>query len=299
MNWQMQSTHQVLPDPELLPGSSLTAALVQPNPPDIVDALARFSDISLEETNKSAQMLKRIDNKYVVGRSALLSVLDELQEEFKILRIEHRGIFSYKSCYFDDNGLCFKEHQQGKRQRFKVRTRLYVESDKAYFEVKLKGKRGQTDKSRQKCDQFYAYAVDDEQQEMLRKLYKESYGKEFRFTMRPALHVTYNRFTLVSAQGGERVTVDFNLGFSTPCGKRAQIGNDFIIIETKSADGRGRSDRVLKRNRIRQAEGCSKYCIGMALVGEVRKYNKFRSIVKTARSRMDGPFARDSERDHV
>lgn len=299
MNRQMHSTRQLPADPELLPGSSLTAALVQPNPRDIVDTLAGFSDISLEETNKSAQMLKRIDNKYVVGRSALLSVLDELREDFKILRIDRRGIFSYKSCYFDDNGLCFKEHQQGKRQRFKVRTRLYVESDKAYFEVKLKGKRGQTDKSRQKCDHFYAYAVDDEQQKMLCELYKESYGKEFRFTMRPALHVTYNRFTLVSALGGERITIDFNLGFSTPCGKRAQIGNDFVIIETKSADGRGRSDRILKRNRIRQADGCSKYCIGMALVGEVRNFNKFRSIVKTVKSSMSGPCVRDLERGHV
>jgi len=288
------------PDPRLAPAANSNGAAgpdaeprsVTPmlaNPRDIVASLRCFPEISLEETNKTARMLNRIDNKYVVSRSELVTVLDELKDDFKLLKIEGCDIFSYKSCYFDDNGRCFREHQQGKRQRFKVRTRLYVESDKAYFEVKLKGKRGQTDKSRKKCDQFHDFAVSDEQQLMLRNLYEKNYGKAFLHRMTPALHVTYKRFTLVSASGGERVTVDFHLGFEAPSGKTAQVGDDFIIVETKSADGRGKSDRILKHNRIRQAKSCSKYCIGMVLAGEVRTYNKFRAIVKTIRSRMRSP----------
>ena len=262
------------------------ATLVLPSPPDLVHTLNRFSAISLEETNERAQMLKRIDNKYTVDKPTLLKVLDSMRADYRLLRIEERGIFSYRSCYFDDDGQCFWEHQQGRRQRFKVRTRLYVESDKSYFEVKLKGKRGQTDKSRMKCDRFEDFAISAEELKMLRELYEQRYRKAFRYDMKAALHVTYKRFTLVSVKGGERVTVDFNIGFESPLGKRAQIGENFVIVETKSGNGRGIADQVLKRHRVRQAEGCSKYCIGMVLTGEIEKYNRFRPIIGTVRRRM-------------
>jgi len=260
--------------------------LMPASPPAIVASLQTFSEISLEDTNKSASMLRRIDNKYVVDQRQLLDVLDALKKDFRILRIDGRGIFSYESCYFDDNHQCFNEHRQGRRHRFKVRTRLYVESDKAFFEVKLKGRRGQTEKSREACDHFHSFAVNDGEQRMLRELYEDSYGRAFRYRMVPALHVSYQRFTLVSASGRERITVDLNLGFETPSGKRAEADTDFIIIETKTADGRGKSDRALKSQHIRTADGCSKYCVGMVLTGEVEKFNKFRTIVRRAQARM-------------
>ena len=161
------------------------------------------------------------------------------------------SVFSYESCYFDDRQRCFHEHLQGRRQRFKVRTRRYVESGKAFFEVKLKGKRGQTDKSREVCDDYYSFVINDDEHQMLRKLYEKSYGKRFSYRLAPALHVSYRRFTLVSRSGRERITVDFNLGFETPTGRQAFIGDDFIIIETKTADGRGKSDRALKLQHVR------------------------------------------------
>ncbi len=275
-----------------------TTASALPMLTDIVAELARFQEISLEKTNQSASMLKRIDNKYVVDKSTLISVLDDLRKQFRILRIDERGIFSYESCYFDDRKRCFREHQQGRRHRFKVRTRLYVESNKAYFEVKLKGKRGQTEKSRETCDHFHDFAIDDNEQRMLCDLYEQSYKKAFRYDMKPALHVSYKRFTLVSASGGERITVDFSLGFETPAGRTVQIGDDFIIVETKSADGRGKADRVMKQRHVRQAEGCSKYCIGMVLTGGVEKHNKFRPIVKTVRSRMRAPDNGEERHEH-
>lgn len=286
------------PDPTASLGSDRDILAQKPfSPPEIIASLARFGSISLEDTNKSASMLKRIDNKYVVGQKQLLSVLDVLRDDFRILRIDGRGIFSYESCYFDDNYQCFNEHRQGRRHRFKVRTRLYVESNKAFFEIKMKGKRGQTEKSREACDHFSSFVLNDGEQLMLRELYENGYGKAFRYRMVPALHVSYQRFTLVSASGRERITVDLNLGFETPSGKHAQVGDDFIIIETKTADGRGKSDRALKRQHIRTADGCSKYCVGMVLTGEVRKYNKFRAIVRKAQSRMPASGGRRLQED--
>ena len=261
-------------------------SIASASPADVQTALRSFSPISLEETNKSASMLKRIDNKYLVDKLKLRSILDQLRTDFRVLEIDGCSIFSYESCYFDDEQRCFHEHLQGRRQRFKVRTRRYVESGKAFFEVKLKGKRGQTDKSRETCNDYYAFVINDDERQMMRGLYEKRYGKRFPYRLAPTLHVSYRRFTLVSTSGKERITVDFNLGFETPMGKQAFIGDDFIIIETKTADGRGQSDLALKRQHVRGVDGCSKYCLGMVLTGEVERFNKFRGIVKRALSCM-------------
>jgi hypothetical protein len=128
--------------------------------------------------------------------------------------------------------------------------------------------------------------INDDERQMLRGLYEKHYGKRFLYRLAPTLHVSYRRFTLVSMSGRERITIDFNLGFETPMGRHAFVGDDFIIIETKTADGRGKSDLALKRQHVRSVEGCSKYCLGMVLTGEVARFNKFRSIVRRALSCM-------------
>ena len=247
--------------------------------------LVGFAEISLEETNRSAQMLKRIDNKYMLSKPALLNVLAELTGCYRVLTIDGCQRFAYRSCYFDDDKHCFREHHQGKRQRFKVRTRHYVDSGDIFFEIKLKGKRGQTDKSRERCDEFITPTITMEQLETVRALYESCYHKPFHYHLQPSLIVTYNRITLVAVSGGERITIDANIGFETPAGKQGGFGADSVIVETKSANGRGIADQALKKHRIRQAKGCSKYCLGLILAGEVQKYNNFRKIIRTLKGR--------------
>ncbi len=225
-------------------------------------------------------MLKRTDSKYILGRDAFMSVFDNFRENFRVLEIGENRIFTYRSCYFDDNFKCYYEHHQGKRQRFKVRIRHYVDSDELFFEVKLKDKRGKTNKKRIPCRDFAVSKISDENLSMLKSFYLDIYRKEFRYDLRPALIVSCKRITLVSVHGGERATIDFDLRFESIDGSSVQIGDDFIIVETKSADGRGYSDRALKKNHIRKVRNCSKYCIGSVLSGNVDKYNRFRPIIK-------------------
>jgi hypothetical protein len=253
--------------------------------------LSEFGQISLEETNRSAQMLKRIDNKYMLDKPALSTVLAELRDSYRVLTIGGQQLFAYQSCYFDDDGRCFREHHQGKRQRFKVRTRHYLDSGEIFFEVKLKGKRGQTDKSRERCDEFIMPTITGEQFETIRTLYEKRYCKPFHYRLQPALIVSYNRVTLVSVSGGERITIDTDIGFATPAGRQGVFGYESVIVETKSANGRGVADYALKKHHIRQAKGCSKYCLGLILTGEVQKYNNFRKTVKILTGRDESPAA--------
>lgn len=245
-----------------------------------------FPSISLDDTNKLAQMLSRIDNKYVVSFEQFGSFLASVEGDFAVLEIGERREFTYLSCYYDDKYQCYFEHHQGRRQRFKARTREYVDGGgMKFFEVKLKGIRGLTAKHRIKSDFLVAPQIDGEYLEMLQEKYSCQYHKDMPLDLSPALLIGYKRCTLVALRGGERVTVDYLINFAKPGheDEAIQIGNGFIIVETKSGDGKGLADRALKKLNIRKASACSKYCIGVNLVGGVAKNNNFRKTIDRVR----------------
>ena len=99
--------------------------------------LKEFDAISLDETNRLAKMLSRTENKYILSYEQFAALLVLIREDYAVLDIEGRNEFQYSSCYYDDNFSCYKEHHQSRRQRFKVRTREYVNSGMTFFEIKL------------------------------------------------------------------------------------------------------------------------------------------------------------------
>ena len=113
------------------------------------DQLAGLDRVSLEQLNDRAALMHRQENKYLVDAADFSAALGELGEHFDVLDIEGRTAFSYSTVYFDSEALAaYHQHAQGKRRRFKIRCRRYVDSDLYFFEVKLKGSRGRTIKRR-------------------------------------------------------------------------------------------------------------------------------------------------------
>lgn len=247
--------------------------------------LSDFKTVSLDETNRLAKMLSRVDNKYVVDYEQFGALLGAVRDQYAVLEIEGRNEFQYASCYYDDNFSCYFEHHQARRQRVKVRTREYINSGLMFFEIKLKGLRGRTNKFRTHCDTLVMPGIQGEHLALLHEIYASNYRKEMRFALRPALLVNYSRCTLVALRGGERVTIDFDLHFDLPDRREdgVQIGHDFIIVETKSADGRGIADNSMMQLGVRKASKCSKYCIGVNLMGEVTKNNNFLHTIRHVR----------------
>ena len=86
--------------------------------------------------------------------------------------------------------------------------------------------------------------------------------------------VEFKRITLVARDGGERMTLDTDLVFTSARGTM-RCGTDVFILETKSAVGRGFADLCLRRVHERPMQKCSKYCLGMAALGEVDRFNLF------------------------
>jgi len=244
-----------------------------------------FQPISLDETNRRAQMLSRVDNKYVVDFEHFNDFLKKIKKKYVVLEIDGRRQFSYDSCYYDDAFGCYYDHHQGRRRRFKVRTREYLDTGGKYFEIKLKGLRGKTEKHRIASEFLVTPQIEGQYLEVLNRVYRKNYRTDMPYALTPSLMVGYKRCTLVALDGGERVTVDYSIHFSAPENRDSaiRIGDDFIIIETKSADGKGFADSALKKLKIRKASKCSKYCIGVNLTGSVSKNNFFRHTLKHVR----------------
>ena len=242
---------------------------------DIDWLLAGFDPISLDRLNDTAAMLSRIDSKYVVPRAALEALMPDLAAQFDILDIDQRRAFTYDTRYFDDaQRSAYYEHHQGLRKGFKVRIRRYADAGLCFLEVKVKGKRGMTEKFRLPHDAAPVEHLSDEAMSFARDTYAAQYAKPFRYQLKRALDVRYRRITLVAKSGGERMTLDTDMRFRSDRGT-ISLGADAFIVESKSALGRGFADILLRQAKLRPTKKCSKYCIGMAALGEVDRYNRF------------------------
>ncbi len=235
----------------------------------------RFDAISLDRLNARAAMLERLDNKYIVARGVLEEAAEPLAAEFDVLDIAGVRTFAYDTCYFDDADLrSYYDHHQGRRQRCKVRVRNYRDAGISFVEVKLKDKRGATIKRRlpNQSDQFDA--LDDSALAHVDGSYRGLYGKALEAELRPVIEMSYRRMTLVAKEGGERMTIDCDIVFRAGNQVRA-VSPELFVVETKSARGNGLADKVLRALHEHPVPGCSKYCVGMAALEQVRLINHF------------------------
>jgi hypothetical protein len=239
---------------------------------------SKFQAISLDELNARAALLDREENKYLLTAEEFISLTDELSEKFDILAIDGQSVFTYRSTYFDSQQLIgYTYHHQGRtKRRFKVRTRQYVESGLCYFEVKLKNKRGGTIKKRIPYQLNEYGQMTEEAYDFLRASYRTVYRTSFRHTLTPQMEVNYSRITLVSKTTAERMTIDFNLEFRND--RQATPIRSMLIVETKSADGKGIADALFRRSGIR-SKSCSKFCLGANLLKYNVKHNRFKQLL--------------------
>lgn len=249
------------------------------------DALAPFTGIPLSALDTRAELLDRLDRKYVVDSELLTSVLEQLQSAFSILDIDGKRSFHYENCYFDNASLdCYWKHQQGRRLRFKVRTRHYVDSNACFVEIKLKGARGKTIKRRLPYDVDSFSELDTRARHFIQQTLQEIYGHVLDFELSPSLRVSFQRITLAANTGHERITIDRCLQFSHD-NQLYLLNPDLAIIETKSAGQQGTADRILRGLHQHPTSACSKYCIGLALLGRVPRYNRFLKALRKLRVR--------------
>lgn len=242
--------------------------------------LKEFAGISLSELDSRAELLERMDQKYIVNSAVLDKALEHLSPHFNILDINGSRSFHYDNCYFDDTNFnCYHQHQQDRRTRFKVRTRRYTDSKHCFVEIKLKGPRGRTIKKRSPCSPKRFAMLDKDSREFIAKAYAEIYGQQFNFELIPSIQISFYRSTLAAMDEQERITIDTHLQFSSG-NKVISIAPELAIIETKSANRNGLAIKILRGLHQHPVSSCSKYCVGMALLGKAERYNRFLSAMR-------------------
>lgn len=242
--------------------------------PAASELTAHLAPTTLDELNQSADMLMRVDRKYVLGSDALCVLLSDHRDLLAILDIDGRRSFEYSSLYFDTPD--YELHRAAatdRRHRVKVRTRVYEDSDVAMVELKTKDGRGHTVKHRLPHDITHAGALGETGGAFVDRTMG---APGFAASLVPTLSTRYRRTTLVDLDAGMRATVDTDLVCEHVDGRFVLF--DKVIIETKSGVSPSPLDRWLWSHGARP-ERISKYCTTLALLEPSLPANKWRRTI--------------------
>jgi hypothetical protein len=215
-------------------------------------------------------LMNRIDTKFAFRQEDLMRFLPILAIDYRALKVEGTMLPHYESLYFDDATFSFfRDHHNGKADRFKVRIRKYVESNIFFLEIKHKFK-GRTDKRRILTNDFNELQDEKERDFLRRQLNVDA-------QLKPTMWNAFQRITLVSRTSRERLTLDFNIHFHM--GEIQRNFDQLVIAELKqeNLDRNSPFYKLMKKERIRPYR-LSKYCIGSVEIygEEVLKFNRFK-----------------------
>lgn len=243
--------------------------------------LRELPTISLEELIDQAAMLTRVDRKYVLHREELSQALENIDPDTRVLNISNKLAQPYKSVYFDTpDQRSFYMAAHKRRRKFKVRTRTYVDSGTTFLEVKATGPRGVTVKERMNWDPASTGRIELDSPTRLwleEKLLTAGQERSVAQSLEVAMVGTYNRTTMLMADGQGRATIDTELDWLSAAGYMEKP--NMAIVETKSGARPSQIDRLLWSAGHRPAK-ISKFGTGMAALDSRLPRNRWNRVLK-------------------
>lgn len=242
------------------------------NPVD--HALATFEPISLDGANDIAALQTRVDRKYLVDEDTLWELLDALAPTTRVLEIDGEHSCAYSSTYFDTDGLAlYRAAVQGRRIRYKVRSRSYGDAGPCFLEVKAKGRRGANVKSRIGYCRSHHCSITSAGHDFVEEV---TGVRDLASSLQPVLTTEYARSTLIDPVTRTRLTFDRRLRCTAADGTIAVL--DGVVVETKSAQAPSPADQWLWRHHVRPTK-ISKFCTGLAAVHPDLPANKWHRVL--------------------
>lgn len=237
--------------------------------------------IGLAEVNATAALLTRTDRKYVLTPGQLDELLDRVGASARVLEIDGRRRFGYQSVYLDTPAFeSYRGAAYSRPDRFKVRTRRYLdaaETDGAcWVEVKLRNRRGQTEKHRHAHDAAHQAQLTPDALAFLAS-FRRLHG--IAHELDPVIATRYRRSTIV--MGAARATIDTDLECTAGSGDRRDMIvtlGDHVVVETKSERSPSPVDRALWDLSIRPTT-ISKFAIGAATLFPELPANKWHRTI--------------------
>lgn len=229
----------------------------------VVSSLIGLPAVGLEELNTEAALQTRVDRKYVVPEGLAQELLATFDADVRILEMDGSRCFAYDSVYFDTAQLdSYLLAAYGRRRRYKIRTRTYVDSAISFLEVKTEGAREATVKERIPYELTDRARLTAEGLDYVQETLAAAVGGVPDGPLGPVLETRYHRTTLYLPESGGRATIDTDVTWQRP-GGRAWVLDGAVIVETKSGSAAGPLDRHLWAHGVRPSR-ISKFATGMA-----------------------------------
>ena len=253
--------------PWVLPTNINSTASISKRLRNVVE---NYAPIGLEEMD-SVALLNRIDTKYVIPVGKLAATLSNLTGDYCILEVNQQRFNHYRTLYFDTPGFdLFNMHVNGRVDRYKVRSREYMDTHLSFLEVKHKLNNDRTVKSRLQTERPVVNVSDDT---------KEWLGVVYPFetcNLEPKIWNTFSRITLVNKERCERVTIDVDISFFTA--NRVARLEGIAIAEVKmDAQVRKSPFMVQMHQQHILTNSFSKYCLGASMIYEDIKKNSLKA----------------------
>jgi hypothetical protein len=236
---------------------------------EVISLLDSFRPITLKEM-EPVKLMDRVDKKFMLTLQLLPEILREIRNDYFVLDIAGKRTTRYQTIYFDTPRYdCYLKHHNGRLNRYKVRSRQYVESNLNFFEVKFKSNKDRTKKKRLLCEE-QVRDIGRREHEYMQK-FKGLNASGFQ----PSMFIDFTRITFVSKELNERLTIDMNLQFRNESGEKRY--DRLVIIEAKMSSGKTVSSVVQALKKFKVSErSISKYCLGVAQLVPAIKKNKFK-----------------------
>jgi hypothetical protein len=254
---------------------------------DSLDQLHQFRPISLAEMDGVA-LRDRTDTKYVLPTHQLHRTLEAMTDRYRILDVAGVRVHHYQSLYFDSADFAlYMSHHNGRRDRYKVRSRNYVDTGLSFLEVKLKTHKDRTIKHRIQTQSLVSQLTPET------RAFVDAHCPLGAHRLGPIHWNAFRRITLVSTQALERVTLDVDLRYSA--GEHEVSLPGLVIAEVKQAEHSRHSAfiRLMHDNHVHPM-GLSKYCLGVISLFTTVKYNNFKAkhllLVKLMRGDVGATF---------
>ncbi|MFF0191022.1 VTC domain-containing protein [Streptomyces sp. NPDC005244] len=253
-------------------------------------ARARFTELlrldalrpaALAEIDAAAALQHRVDRKYLIPADSAARLIDLLSSTHHVLDIHGRRTTTYRSTYFDTRDLAaWRAHTQGRRRRWKVRTRLYAEDRLCRMEVKTKDGRGATVKHAHTIvpDAYGRLEAGTEAALFVDGVLLDGGIGVTSAALVPAGEVRYLRAALADLDAGTRLTLDGVLTCHRE-GRTAALDPGYVLVETKGTVRTAPADRHLLGLGARPVS-ISKYIVGLSLLVEGLPDNDVRRLAR-------------------
>lgn len=232
------------------------------------DPWARQPAIDLDALVQAASLQDRFDRKYLVPEQVVARLGEALTAApvaAAVLADGEQRWFGYRSHYFDTRTLAsYRMAAHRRPQRYKVRTRSYLDSQSHFLEVKVRDRRGRTVKTRTPWtpDPHWQHPLDAEGTRFV----GEVLGRRLdpRAPLRGQLRTDYSRMTVLLADEGARATLDLGLTATDAVGRSVRYAG-LAVVETKTSGRPCTVDRLLWSLGHRPIR-MSKYATSLAAV---------------------------------